>query len=271
MANTIIKENLLQKETIRLLDKNLVIFPWANTKYEWELKKQWDTVTVQTVPNVTWLDGWTAWESITQQDFAITSQNLTVDQVTQINIRIKDIEEVQSNLDLESKIADRIAYGLRDKFDQFIYELASAGAGTTQGSVAISKSNIYATLEAMAVVLANNNVPSENRALFVKPEVASLIRQAPEFDGFREWLEVRINGFVGKMAWFMIMESNNVTAWEFLAMDKESVHFVAQMTKMKIMDGNDGFYSNLLGESVYWGKVFTENDKRIVKQPYTLA
>jgi hypothetical protein len=33
-SNTVIKENLLMKETIRLLDKKLIIAPRANTQYE---------------------------------------------------------------------------------------------------------------------------------------------------------------------------------------------------------------------------------------------
>lgn len=51
-ANTIIKENLLVKETIRLLDKKFVILPWANTEFEDEIKQQGDSVSVQTFPRI---------------------------------------------------------------------------------------------------------------------------------------------------------------------------------------------------------------------------
>ena len=75
-------------------------------------------------------------------------------------------------------------------------------------------------------------------------------------------------GFVGRMSGFKIMQTNNYptdTGKKFLvAFDKESIHFVAQMTKIKITDGEKGFYKNFLGEMVYGGKVFAENGKRIV-------
>jgi len=57
MANTITMENMLLKEIMRHLRQSAIILPHANTKYEGELKKQGDTVTVQTVPTVTWTTG----------------------------------------------------------------------------------------------------------------------------------------------------------------------------------------------------------------------
>jgi hypothetical protein len=39
-SNTIIKENLLAQEVVRLLDKSFVIMPFANTMYEGQIKQK---------------------------------------------------------------------------------------------------------------------------------------------------------------------------------------------------------------------------------------
>jgi hypothetical protein len=86
--------------------------------------------------------------------------------------------------------------------------------------------------------------------LFVKPAIASLIRQSSLFDGFREGLDVRKAGFVGRMAGFEIYETNNVGSY-MLAMDRDSVHFVAQRTGYKETEETDAFSWNILGEMAY--------------------
>ena len=44
---------------------------------------------------------------------------------------------------------------------------------------------------------------------------------------------------------------------------QKSVHFVAQMTKMKTTDATDAFKMNVLTEHAFDTKVFDENAKRI--------
>jgi hypothetical protein len=109
--------------------------------------------------------------------------------------------------------------------------------------------------------------------LFVKNNVASLIRQSALFDGTAIWVDVRTKGFVGRISGFKVIQTNNYatdgTDNFMVAMDRDSIHFVSQMVKMKITEGEAGFYHNLLWEMVYWGKVFTENSKRICTLKHT--
>lgn len=264
--NTIIKENLLAREVVRLLDKQFVVMPWANTMYEGEIKMQGDTVSIQTFPNISWSSGTTAGASITASTFTITKETLTVDQLATFRVKVSNIEEIQSNLSIATKVAERMAYGQADLLEQFVISLASAGAdsGNKLGAyaVALTSSTVITAIEAMRVKLAENNAFS-NAALFVRPAIASLLRQSPYHDGFREGLTKRESAtYVWPIAGFEVYESNNIGKY-MLALDKDSVHFAAQWIGFKTTEETDAFSSNILGEVAYGGKVCTENGKRI--------
>ena len=264
-SNTIIKENLLAKEVVRLLDKQFVIMNWANTMYEGEIKQQGDTVSIQTFPNIAWSSGTTAGASITASTFTITKETLTIDQLAVFRVKTSQIEEIQSNLSIRTKVAERMAYGQADLLEQFVVSKAFAGAaaGNKIGTylTALTASTVFAAIEAMRVKLSENNAFG-NAALFVKPSISSLLRQSPNFDGFKEGLEVRKNGFIGKMSGFEVYETNNTGSY-MLALDKDSVHFAAQFVGFKTTEEVDAFSFNILGEVAYGGKVCTENGKRI--------
>ena len=95
--NTIIRPIIFAKEVIRNRDIKNVFYKYANSDYTWELKKAWDTVTVQTLPTLSFAS-WTAWAPITASNFTITSENLVIDTVKQLAVTLKDIEMTQSNL-----------------------------------------------------------------------------------------------------------------------------------------------------------------------------
>ena len=94
MANTIIKVPLLEDEVIRLLDRKTKVLPWANRQHEGALRQQGDTVTVQTFPNIAWSessDTTLAGGAISETNFAITSENLVIDGIKQVNVPITDL------------------------------------------------------------------------------------------------------------------------------------------------------------------------------------
>jgi len=274
MANTITMETMLLKEIMRHLRQSAIILPHANTKYEGELKKQGDTVTVQTVPTVTWTTGATPWEDIAITDMTMTKENFQVTKTAVIGYKIKDIEKVRANIDIVSELAKEIAIGRGDLLDLEVisnYNDANVPAANklhSGAAVTLTPANIYSYLEEMSVQLDTQNVQSEGRMLFVKPAIASLIRQAPEFDGTREGLEKRINGFVGKMSAFTIVKTNTAISDHMVAFDDKSIFLAAQMTDFKITESADGFYAKLLWEITYDSKVFGETGKRIVTLKY---
>lgn len=270
--NTIIVKDFLMKETIDLLDRKVVVAPRANRAFEGQLKQQGDTVTVQTFPRIALTTGGTAGDDISATNFTITAENFKVEQVAQALVPVKDWEEVRSNLNLQSEVSAQLAYSLAQLYDTHVVTVALAGAGNTVSTAAITKSNIYAEISKMRVELSKDDA-MEDAALFVNPDVTSLIRQAAEFDGYREGLSVREQpSFVGRLAGFSVYESNVSTLGSYmLAFDKKAVHFAEQMMKMDIRKEPKGFRTNIMLESLYQAKVFPVNANRICKHVYTLG
>lgn len=271
-ANTVITADLLQKEVIRKLRAKHIVVNLANTKYEWELKQQGDTVRVITFPRINFSSGTTAWADITASTYTPTSETLTADQLDQVRIEIADLQRIVSNIDDMALLADEIAYSMNEIYERFVIGLAVAWALTANKlyegwAVTLTKDNVYQYVDEMAVRLQEENA-WEDTSLIVTPNVASLIRRSPLFDWYREWLDVRKNWMIWRMSTFEIYRSNYIPANKMLAMDKNSVHFVEQMTGMKTTPAEKGFRTNILSEIVFGWKVFAENSKRICTLKY---
>lgn len=272
-ANTIIKENLLAQETVRLLDNKFVIAPFANTMYEWEIKQRGDTVSIETFPNIFWASATTAGETISSSAFVVTKDQLVIDQLATFWAKYSSLEDIQSNLPLASKIANRMVYGQDELIEKFIVKTAVAGAHEDNIlwdlSVALTASTVAAAVEAVRTALEEQNVDVTNSALFVAPKIASIIRQSSYFDGFKEWLDVRRTGLVGRIAGLDVYVSNNIGYKCMLAMDRDSVHFAAQRTGFSDEKLIGAFSRQVSGEMAYGAKVCTENTKRIALYYYS--
>ena len=271
MANTIIRPIIFAKEVIRNRDIKNVFYKYANSDYTWELKKAWDTVTVQTLPTLSFASG-TAGAPITASNFTITSENLVIDTVKQLAVTLKDIEMTQSNLTLEEKVAQRFAEAEARLFDEavrdqiLVTQVASIPAGNKLNSaspITQTKSTVFWDLEAMKVALAEQNV-TENLVCFVSPKCASLIRQSGLLDNSDKWLETRVKGYMGLLSGVEVVETTALTASkEMIMMEKGAVNMVVQLNKYDVRQGTDGFYENLIAEIIYWLKIFGENSKAI--------
>jgi len=269
MANIIIKPTLFAKEVERNRDLKTVFYKYANTKFTGELKKAGDTVTVQLLPTLSFSTAATAGDPITATDFVITSENLLIDKVSNLAVKIKDIEKVQSNLALETKIAGRVAEAEARLIDTEVRDLILNATGTeliddgSGGTLTIDKTNIFDVIEDAKVKLAENNV-TDNLVLFVSPKWASLLRRSGLLDNTDLGLTQRIKGYVGMISGIQIVETNALTGLnKGILMEKGAVNFVIQLWKPALRQAPDGFYSNLLAEDVYGGKVFAENAKAI--------
>lgn len=131
MANTIITPSIFAKEVIRNLDRETVFFAHVNRAYEGELKKAGDTVRVQTLPTITFTAssitgagdltnsdvGTGPGGAITASDFAITVESLIIDKYTEKRVQIPNIQEVQSNLTVEERVAERFSQGMSQLLD----------------------------------------------------------------------------------------------------------------------------------------------------------
>lgn len=283
MANTINKETQLSARLLVLLQEPTLWEVMANTSYQWELKEQWDTVKVQNFPLIEWdSNNWdiqALWgENITVKDWALGKSDIKVDQIWTINIKIKDIEKELSNLNLESGLLQSIHNWKKRLVSRFIQKITIDSAWfevwTSASKIALTKDNILDVLGKMAAKLDDNNVPAEQRYLFIKPELTYLIVNARGFDWTSVSAEMRKKGVVWEILWFTVVKDSTMPANKACACDKNSVHYISKFDKVKVVwdeNNRDWFWSNILWELIYWGKVLTENKKRICVLHYELS
>jgi len=216
---TIIVENMLQKKIIKLLDKLLIITPTANRDFEGELRRQGDTVIVQTVPNVDFNRGGTAGSDIAESSWAISSESLVVTEIFQLNLPFAKLSEIQSNLDLIGRFADRVAYAKANTYDQYVASLAVEGVASvnaidqgdaqTWNVTAGDALNVINKITAMATALKKQNA-FRNPYLFVNPEVEALILTSNLYTAFDKGLSYRAEGAVGMVSGFKCYRTNNL-------------------------------------------------------------
>jgi len=276
MANTIIKPTIFAKEVVRKRDIKNVFYNYTNSKFTGELKKAGDTVTVQTLPTLSFVTGGVAGAAITSSDFTITSENLVIDQVAQLSVTLKDIEMVQSNLSLEEKVAERFAEAEARLFDEFVRDTVKAAADaatitTTNDAateVTLDKTNIFGEIEKMKVALAEQNV-TDDLVLFVSHAAGSLLRQSGLLDNVDRGLEIRQKGYIGLVSGVKVVETNALTASkDLIMMQNGAINMVAQLNQYDVRKAVDGFYENLIAEIIYGIKIFWENAKAVC---YTYA
>lgn len=139
--------------------------------------------------------------------------------------------------------------------------------------IQVTKSNIYAQLEALAVKLNEQKIPRDNRWVVLPPAVASLVRQAPEYiPAVQSALDdVVKRGLITQMAGFTLYESNQYSGnssdgWHILAGHKSAIVFGMAMTQSEIepfLRGNFG--KAYKGLNVYGAKVVDERRKALAE------
>lgn len=107
----------------------------------------------------------------------------------------------------------------------------------------------------------------------VPPEFTGMLTQHKWFDASNKGTEVRHNGFMGKAYGGMVYETNMLPAPTapntsyVIAMEKNAVNFVSQISKLKVNEAEKGFYTNVLAHILFQAHVFNEKAKRIAFCP----
>lgn len=286
MANNIITANIFAKETLRNLDREVILLRHTNRGYEGDIKQAGDTVRVQTLPTLTFtassitgagdfadanVGTWPGGD-ITASDFAITVENLIINKYTEKLVRLTDHEMVQSTLSLEEKVAKRFAEGMGTLMDDQvrdqilvtqIADIPSANKITEDS--ARSTANIYGYIMAMRTQLKKQNVKVTNMVLFVPTDVEALILQSDFAKGSDAGVGFMQNGYIATVGGVKIYSTTALDAsGEMIMMAEGSVNAVVQITNMKVTEGEKGFHTNILAQIVWGMKIFGENAKAIV-------
>jgi hypothetical protein len=288
MANTIITPAIFSNEVIRNLDRDTVFLAHTNRAYEGELKQRGDTVRVQTLPTLTFTAstitgagdltnsdvGVGPGGAIAASDFAITLENLIIDKYTEKRVTLPNIQEVQSNLSLEQKVASRFSEGMGTLLDDQVVNqiLVTQVADIPEGNkidsgapTAATSGNIYARVIAMRTALRKQNVKVSNMKLFVSTDVEGLLLQATQFtSGSNDAFQVVKTGYIGMIGGVPVYVTTALDASkEMIMMAEGSVNAVLQVSDTKVTEGVDGFYTNVLAQIIWGMKIFGENAKAI--------
>ena len=287
MANTILSPTFFSKEVIRNRDIKNVFYKYTNSDYTGELKKAGDTVTVQTLPTltftaaaITWAWTWAVWtwpwEAITASDFTITNENLVINTYAPLRIVLRDIEKTQSNLSLEMKVAERFAEAEARLYDEavrdqiLVTQVADIPADNKLDSgapITLTPALAYTSVLNLSEALDKQNVDEENRVMFVSPNFSNNLMQSGFLDASDTGLNTRFKGYVGMVNGVKIVKTNALTASkEAIMMAENAVNMVVQLNNYDVREGADGFYENLIAEVIYGVKIFGENAKAIAIQ-----
>jgi len=210
MALSFATTALLQREIIANLDNKTIIREFANHKFEGELKRQGDTVTVQSLGDVTWNRGQTSGSAITAGTLTVSEFQLTVNECDNVNIPVKDIDVIQYNRDAQGDVASRMGNALAQNMDKYTGQLAAYNA-TTKNTTAITMAvgNSYSTIARLKTDLAKLNV-IDGLTVFVSPEVENFLVQSTEFINTEVGAGQRINGMIGRVAGLDVRSTNNL-------------------------------------------------------------
>lgn len=287
MANNIITQNIFSKETIRKLDREVILLGHTNRAYEGEIKQAGDSVRVQTLPTLTFTAssitgagdftdanvGTGPGGAITASDFVITVENLIIDKYTEKLVRLTEHEITQSNLSLEEKVASRFAEGMGTLLDDQVRDqilvtqvadIPTANKINSGSPVTLTTANVYGEIMKLRAALKKQNVKVANMRLFVSTDVETLLLQSDFVKGSDAGVGIMKTGYIGTVGGVQVYSTTSLDASnEMIMMADGAVNTVVQITNVKMTDGTDGFYKNVLAQIVWGMKVFGENAKAI--------
>ena len=248
MANTIITPNIFAKETIRNLDREVILLASTNRGYEGEIKSAGDTVRVQTLPTLTFTAS-----SITGAGTCTTG---AVGTGPGGAITASDFAEGMGVL-LDDEVRDQILVTQ-------VADIPAANKINSASPVVVTSANIYGEIMKLRAALKKQNVKVANMELYVSVDVESVLLQSDFLVGSDAGATVMRTGFLGMVGWVAVYSTTALDASnEMIMMAKGSVNAVIQITDLKVTEATDGFYSNVLSTIVWGMKIFGENAKAI--------
>ena len=272
MALTTFIPELWNARLLNALDKAHVFAGLVNRDYEGDIKKQGDTVHINTIGEVT-IGTYTKDTDFSSgpQALTATDSTLVINQAKYFNFAVDDIDTAQAAGDIMDKAMQRAAYGLADAADKYLADQLAAAITTANGNqvgttaVALTKENVYENIVKMKTILDKANVPTTGRWLVIPPEMVALILQDDRFvkTGGAMAEETLRNGWVARAVGFDIYESNNcnsatassTTTYTITAGDEGACTYAEQITSTEAYRPEKRFADAVKGLHLYGAKV----------------
>lgn len=271
------KPTIWAANILAVLQKDLVFASpmITNRNYEGLISGEGDRVKILQIGDVD-VNDYDENTDITYQNVSGAAQWLDIDQKKVFAIKIDDIDDVQSNVDLMAAYSQQAAYKISDTVDTSIAGLyVNAGIttnlGTTAAPLTVTAADstggnvgVLELLRRIGTALDKNKVPNAGRYVVMSPDIAwRLAERNVQLYNVMQSQQAADNGFVGNFYGFNIFKSNNVADVGTTAASKQkivagtniAITFASQISKIETLRLQGGFKSAVRGLYVYGRKV----------------
>ena len=242
-----------------------LVFPsLCNRDYEGDIREAGDTVHITGYDDVT-VKKYTRGTNITVD--AVTDANkgtLTIDQSDYFAFKVNDLDKVQAKADLTGNFTNSAAYNMALNVEKYISGLMDKAATAPAKTISVTTpSDVYLAVVEARKQLDKQNVPTEGRWIVVSPDFYALLLQDSRFiEGTEAGHNTLLNGVVGSVSGFTVVESNNVptvsgkpSKQSIIAGTNAATTFAQQVNKVEAMRMQDDFADMVRGLALYGGLV----------------
>lgn len=242
-----------------------LVFPsLCNRDYEGDIREAGDTVHITGYDDVT-VKKYTRGTNITVD--AVTDANkgtLTIDQSDYFAFKVNDLDKVQAKADLTGNFTNSAAYNMALNVEKYISGLMDKAATAPARTISVTTpSDAYLAVVEARKQLDKQNVPTEGRWIVVSPDFYALLLQDSRFiEGTEAGHNTLLNGVVGSVSGFTVVESNNVptvsgkpSKQSIIAGTNAATTFAQQVNKVEAMRMQDDFADMVRGLDLYGGLV----------------
>lgn len=242
-----------------------LVFPsLCNRDYEGDIREAGDTVHITGYDDVT-VKKYTRGTNITVD--AVTDANkgtLTIDQSDYFAFKVNDLDKVQAKADLTGNFTNSAAYNMALNVEKYISGLMDEAATAPAKTISVTTpSDAYLAVVEARKQLDKQNVPTEGRWIVVSPDFYALLLQDSRFiEGTEAGHNTLLNGVVGSVSGFTVVESNNVptvsgkpSKQSIIAGTNAATTFAQQVNKVEAMRMQDDFADMVRGLDLYGGLV----------------
>lgn len=242
-----------------------LVFPsLCNRDYEGDIREAGDTVHITGYDDVT-VKKYTRGTNITVD--AVTDANkgtLTIDQSDYFAFKVNDLDKVQAKADLTGSFTNSAAYNMALNVEKYISGLMDKAATAPAKTISVTTpSDAYLAVVEARKQLDKQNVPTEGRWIVVSPDFYALLLQDSRFiEGTEAGHNTLLNGVVGSVSGFTVVESNNVptvsgkpSKQSIIAGTNVATTFAQQVNKVEAMRMQDDFADMVRGLDLYGGLV----------------
>ncbi|MFM2625730.1 phage major capsid protein [Vibrio owensii] len=250
----------------------------ANTDYEGEIKNKGDKVYIRTRASITVSD-YQKGMTLTYEHPESPSTELLIDKAKYFAFELKEVDRVQSDLNLMNEWADDASEQMKITIDTDVLsvvfsQVVPENAGATAGRISIDinlgvagtplevdKENILDVIVDCGTVLDEQNVPETGRYIILPARICGMIKKSDLRDASLagDGTSILRNGRLGMIDRFTVYCSNllNVTDGEYDVIfgHKVALTFASQITEMEELKNPNDFGTFTRGLQVYGYKV----------------